>query len=67
MFQAGQTFVKLALFYGKMGNKHDAAMNYVDAANCFKKSDPKGDNTDHLFYKGSNAKILQNGLPFREE
>ena len=41
-FQAGQTFVTLALFHAKTGNKHDSATNYVDAANCFKKSDPKG-------------------------
>ena len=40
--QAGQTFVTLALYHAKLGNKHDAATNYVDAANCFKKSDPKG-------------------------
>lgn len=39
--QAGQTFVTIAVFHAKMGNKHDSATNYVDAANCFKKSDPK--------------------------
>ena len=39
--QAGQTFVTVAQYHGKLGNKHDAATNYVDAANCFKKSDPK--------------------------
>ena len=25
----------------QFGNKHDAATNYVDAANCYKKNDPK--------------------------
>ena len=36
---AGNTFVTLAQHHIKGGNKHDAATNYVDAANCFKKSD----------------------------
>ena len=40
--QAGQTFVTIATHHSKLGNKHDAATNYVDAANCYKKSDPKG-------------------------
>ena len=40
--QAGETFVTISLHHTKLGNKHDAATNYVDAANCFKKSDPKG-------------------------
>ena len=39
--QAGNTFVTVAQHHAKLGNKHDAATNYVDAANCFKKSDPK--------------------------
>lgn len=38
--QAGNTFVTLANHHGKLGNKHDAATNFVDAANCYKKSDP---------------------------
>jgi hypothetical protein len=40
--QAGQTFVTIATYHSKIGGKHDAATNFVDAANCFKKSDPKG-------------------------
>jgi len=39
--QAGNTFVTIAQHHAKLGNKHDAATNYVDAANCYKKSDPK--------------------------
>ena len=39
--QAGNTFVTVAQHHAKLGNKHDAATNYVDAANCYKKSDPK--------------------------
>jgi len=38
---AGNTFITVAQHHAKLGNKHDAATNYVDAANCFKKSDPK--------------------------
>merc|ERR1711981_867934 len=38
---AGQTFVTIATHHSKVGGKHDAATNFVDAANCFKKSDPK--------------------------
>lgn len=40
--QAGQTFVTVATHHSKLGNKHDSATNYVDAANCYKKSEPKG-------------------------
>jgi len=39
--KAGQTFVTVATHHAKLGNKHDSATNYVDASNCFKKSDPK--------------------------
>ncbi|XP_040580813.1 alpha-soluble NSF attachment protein isoform X1 [Lepeophtheirus salmonis] len=39
--EAGNTFVTLAGHHTKMGNKHDAATNFVDAANCYKKTDPQ--------------------------
>eukprot|EP00092_Neocalanus_flemingeri_P020074 GFUD01021735.1.p1 GENE.GFUD01021735.1~~GFUD01021735.1.p1 ORF type:complete len:293 (+),score=130.18 GFUD01021735.1:118-996(+) len=39
--QAGNTFSKIGNHHVKEGAKHDAATNYVDAANCFKKTDPK--------------------------
>jgi len=39
--QAGNTFSKIANHHVKEGAKHDAATNYVEAANCFKKTDPK--------------------------
>eukprot|EP00096_Caligus_rogercresseyi_P016672 TRINITY_DN946_c0_g1_i4.p1 TRINITY_DN946_c0_g1~~TRINITY_DN946_c0_g1_i4.p1 ORF type:complete len:290 (-),score=96.06 TRINITY_DN946_c0_g1_i4:129-998(-) len=39
--EAGNTFVTLAGHYTKMGNKHEAATNFVDAANCYKKTDPQ--------------------------
>lgn len=40
---AGNAFCEAATLHAKAGNKHDAATNYVDAANCFKKSDPNGE------------------------
>ena len=39
--RAGDTFVTLAKYHGNSGNKLDCATNYVDASNCYKKSDPK--------------------------
>merc|ERR1712142_513206 len=39
--QAGNTFSKIAINHAKEGAKHDAATNFVEAANCFKKTDPK--------------------------
>ena len=39
---AGNAFCEAANLHAKAGSKHDAASNYVDAANCFKKSDPNG-------------------------
>jgi len=38
---AGNTFCTVANHHIKAGNKHDAATNFVDAANCYKKTDPK--------------------------
>ena len=48
--KAGQTFVTVATHHAKLGNKHDSATNYVDASNCFKKSDPKGIYVFQYFY-----------------
>ena len=39
--EAGETFCKIATHQLSEGNKHDAATNYVDGANCYKKNDPK--------------------------
>lgn len=39
---AGHAFCEAAGLHGKAGSRHDAATNYVDAANCYKKSDPNG-------------------------
>lgn len=39
--QAGNTFCTIAQHHAKSGSKHDAATNFVDAANCYRKTDPK--------------------------
>lgn len=38
--EAGNTFCQAASLHIKGGSKHDAATSYIDAANCYKKSDP---------------------------
>lgn len=38
--QAGAAFCEAANLHAKGGSRHDAATNYVDAATCYKKSDP---------------------------
>merc|ERR1712025_692681 len=38
--EAGKTFCTIATVHIGEGNKHDAATNYVDAANCYKKNAP---------------------------
>lgn len=40
--QAGRAFCMCAELYSKAGSKHEAATNYVDSANCYKKIDPNG-------------------------
>lgn len=37
--QAGQAFCEAANLHAKSGSRHDAATNYVDASNCYKKTD----------------------------
>lgn len=39
--EAGNTFSSIAQHHVKAGSKHDAATNLVDAANCYRKTDPK--------------------------
>ncbi|XP_011310003.1 soluble NSF attachment protein [Fopius arisanus] len=36
---AGNAFCEAASLHAKAGSKHDAATNFVDAANCYKKTD----------------------------
>lgn len=40
--KAGHAFNEAANLHMKGGSKHDVATNYVDAANCYKKSDTNG-------------------------
>jgi alpha-soluble NSF attachment protein len=35
--KAGQAFCSAANLHAQAGSRHDAATNYVDASNCFKK------------------------------
>lgn len=37
---AGNAFCEAANLHLKVGGKHDAGSNYIDASNCYKKSDP---------------------------
>lgn len=39
---AGHAFTELASLYTKTGSRLDAATNYVEAGNCYKKTDPNG-------------------------
>lgn len=38
--EAGSSFCKAALLQLKVGSKHQAATDYVDAGNCYRKADP---------------------------
>lgn len=38
--EAGEAFCAAADLHGKAGSRHDAATNFVDASNCYKKNDP---------------------------
>ena len=40
--QAGQAFCEAANLNLKAASRHDAATNYIDAGNCYKKSEPNG-------------------------
>lgn len=37
--EAGKSFCESANLHAKAGQRHDAATNYVDASNCYKKTD----------------------------
>lgn len=54
--QAGRAFCMTADLNFKSGRKHDAATNYVDSANCFKKTDPNGMHI--LFYLNINLIVV---------
>lgn len=41
---AGNAFYEAADLHTKAGSRHDAASSYVDASNCFKKSNINGNN-----------------------
>lgn len=37
--KAGECFCEAASIHGRLGNRHDAGTNFVDASNCYKKVD----------------------------
>jgi len=39
---AGNAFIQSAEIHSKAGNRHEAATHFVDAANCYKKTDVNG-------------------------
>jgi len=39
---AGNAFIQSAQIHSKAGNRHEAATQFVDAANCYKKTDTNG-------------------------
>lgn len=57
---AGNAFCEAANLHAKTGSKHDVATNYVDAANCYKKSDPNG--RDNEYSIGSLRNVILNLL-----
>jgi len=46
--QAGHAFCEAASLHAKAGSRHDAATNFIDAGNCYKKSDPNEAVSCHL-------------------
>ena len=53
--KAGNTFMKMAQLHESLGNNHDCAANYVDAANCFKHCNPN--EAVHAFVKAVNVYV----------
>lgn len=45
---AGNAFSQAAHLHLQMQSKHDAAMNFIDAGNAFKKADPQGNQSSSL-------------------
>ena len=43
--------------YTELGNKHESASNYVDAAKCYKKSDPMSECKSELNSIGRNDRL----------
>jgi len=41
---AGNAFIQSAEIHSKAGNRHEAATQFIDAANCYKKTDVNGEN-----------------------
>lgn len=47
---AGSAFNEAANLHLRIGSRHEAATNYVDAANCYKKSNVNGKSNIQIFF-----------------
>jgi len=47
---AGNAFIQAAQLHSKEGNRHEAATQFVDAANCYKKTDTNGNELVSYLY-----------------
>lgn len=47
---AGNAFSEAARLHLQMQSKHDAATNFIDAGNAFKKADPQGNEYSSPFW-----------------
>lgn len=47
---AGNAFSEAARLHLQMQSKHDAATNFIDAGNAFKKADPQGNDYSSQFW-----------------
>lgn len=52
---AGNAFCQAAQLHLQLQSKHDAAANFVDAGNAFKKADPQGKMLLHVLSQGSGC------------
>lgn len=55
---AGNAFSQAARLHLQMQSKHDAATNFIDAGNAFKKADPQGNDYYSPFWSSCAVNIL---------
>lgn len=54
---AGNAFTQAARLHLQMQSKHDAATNFIDAGNAFKKADPQGNAYYSPFWSYSSCVV----------
>lgn len=54
---AGNAFSQAARLHLQMQSKHDAATNFIDAGNAFKKADPQGNDYYSPFWSYSSFAV----------